>query len=687
MMFLNTLILAVVTLGDVVPEPADTSIYKTEKIDEVVVTDFKVNKRNLTSTAKSTADEKLIQNQQITSLKELTAVLPNFYMPDYGSRSSTPVYIRGIGAKTKGSAVGFYVDGVPYNEPSAFDIDLSDIASVEVLRGPQGTLFGRNAIGGIINVFNHNPLDYQKTRIKVGYGKYNDVITQFSTFTKISQQFGVHASATYHHNDGMFKNAFLGEKVDDMDEGQGYLGFYWRPAQNWQLRLTSSLSYSDQGGYPYAPYDTEKDVLAEISYNRYSVFRRLVSTNGFNVRYNGRGFSLNSQTSYQFIKSHQGIDQDFTPEDKSFVDNDYHQNMLSQELTLKSNHMSRYQWVTGVFGMLFHTHKFTQNNVNTKGYATPTTSKEPLQTLAFYHQSSYNIWKGLSATIGLRVDYEHAKIDYYRDKLVFKTNTLTHVTDFVSKDHFFQVTPKFTLQYLTTGKNLFYANVTRGYKPGGFNNSFVTDTYRDYDPEYSWNYEVGTRLNILPELLTLEADFFYIDWRHMQITTTVLGEGNLTTNSGHTDSKGFELSLNCRPVKGLDFQVSYGYTYARFLSYKKSEDVDYTGNKLPMVPSNTLGINGSYTVLPHGWLDKLVLSMGLTGLGKIYWAEDNAVCQDFYAVLNAKVSATKGIFTWELWGKNLTDTEYMAYGFKSSTGNYAQRGKPLTFGTSLAINF
>ena len=93
MMFLNTLILAVVTLGDVVPEPADTSIYKTEKIDEVVVTDFKVNKRNLTSTAKSTADEKLIQNQQITSLKELTAVLPNFYMPDYGSRSSTPISV------------------------------------------------------------------------------------------------------------------------------------------------------------------------------------------------------------------------------------------------------------------------------------------------------------------------------------------------------------------------------------------------------------------------------------------------------------------------------------------------------------------------------------------------------------------------------------------------------------------
>jgi outer membrane receptor protein involved in Fe transport len=125
-------------------------------LEEVVVTDFKQNRRNLTPTASTRADARLLQDQQVVSIKELSAVMPNFFMPDYGSRANTPIYIRGIGAKSKGAAVGFYVDGVPHYESSAFDIDLSDIAAIDVLRGPQGTLYGRNAIAGIINVYTHN---------------------------------------------------------------------------------------------------------------------------------------------------------------------------------------------------------------------------------------------------------------------------------------------------------------------------------------------------------------------------------------------------------------------------------------------------------------------------------------------------------------------------------------------------
>ena len=106
-----------------------------------------------------------------------------------------------------------------------------------------------------------------------------------------------------------------------------------------------------------------------------------------------------------------------------------------------------------------------------------------------------------------------------------------------------------------------------------------------------------------------------------------------------------------------------------------------------MVPNHTLSIDGNYTINPQGWLDRIMINVGLRGLGRIYWAEDNLVSQDFYALLNAKVALTKGIVTWELWGKNLTDTNYMAYGFKSSSGNYAQAGKPLTFGTTIEINF
>lgn len=684
---LNALLFAALSLNAATGINPDSSANKNVPLDEIVVTDFKQNKRNLTSTAVSTINVQQLHNQQIVNLKELTAIMPNFYMPDYGSYANTPVYIRGIGTKSKGSAVGFYVDGVPHFESSAFNIDLSDIAAVNVFRGPQGTLYGRNTIAGIINVYTHNPLDYQRTRIKVGYGRYNDFIAQASNYAKISEKFGISTAASYHHNDGMFTNHFLNEKADKLNEGEGRIGFYWRPTTNWLLHLNSTLTYSEQNGYPYAPYDIVKDELLPISYNRNSTYRRLISSTGLNAQYENNHISFNSQTSYQFIKSHQGLDQDFTPQDVYFVDNSYHQNMLSQELTLKSNDKGRYQWIIGLFGMLLHSNQFAETSYFTRDFSIPTTYKNPTAGYAIYHQSSYNIWRGMSATVGLRFDYEHAKTTYNQDKTTLSTGVTTHAKDFVSSASFRQFTPKFTLQYLTNKDNLYYISITRGYKPGGFNTIFKTDAERTYAPEYSWNYEVGTRLKFFNGRLTAEADLFYIDWRHMQTTYTVPGVGNVIANAGHTDSKGFELSLAYHPIKSLQLNLNYGYTHARYLEYKKSAREDFSGNRLPMVPNHTLSLNGTYTIMPAGWFDKIVFNTGLTGLGRIYWADDNIVRQNFYATLNAKVSLTKGIFTWEVWGKNLTATNYMAYGFKASQGNYAQRGKPLTFGTAVSVSF
>lgn len=684
---LNALLFAALSLNAATGINPDSSANKNVPLDEIVVTDFKQNKRNLTSTAVSTINVQQLHNQQIVNLKELTAIMPNFYMPDYGSYANTPVYIRGIGTKSKGSAVGFYVDGVPHFESSAFNIDLSDIAAVNVFRGPQGTLYGRNTIAGIINVYTHNPLDYQRTRIKVGYGRYNDFIAQASNYAKISEKFGISTAASYHHNDGMFTNHFLNEKADKLNEGEGRIGLYWRPTTNWLLHLNSTLTYSEQNGYPYAPYDIVKDELLPISYNRNSTYRRLISSTGLNAQYENNHISFNSQTSYQFIKSHQGLDQDFTPQDVYFVDNSYHQNMLSQELTLKSNDKGRYQWIIGLFGMLLHSNQFAETSYFTRDFSIPTTYKNPTAGYAIYHQSSYNIWRGMSATVGLRFDYEHAKTTYNQDKTTLSTGVTTHAKDFVSSASFRQFTPKFTLQYLTNKDNLYYISITRGYKPGGFNTIFKTDAERTYAPEYSWNYEVGTRLKFFNGRLTAEADLFYIDWRHMQTTYTVPGVGNVIANAGHTDSKGFELSLAYHPIKSLQLNLNYGYTHARYLEYKKSAREDFSGNRLPMVPNHTLSLNGTYTIMPAGWFDKIVFNTGLTGLGRIYWADDNIVRQNFYATLNAKVSLTKGIFTWEVWGKNLTATNYMAYGFKASQGNYAQRGKPLTFGTAVSVSF
>lgn len=697
-MFFGLLLTTMLAVEGPEVTPADTTTARSFALDEVVVSAFKTNKYDLMPASRSALSARQISNQQINGIKELTAVIPNFYMPDYGSRASCPVYVRGVGNKSDGTGIGFYVDGMPFYEPLSFDTDLGDIASVEVLRGPQGTLYGRNAIGGIINISTRNPLEYQNTRVRLGYGRYNDLRTQISNYTKLSDKFGFTFGALYHHNDGAFRNSYLDKKVDKMNETEERIGLYYKPAENWLMRLTSNFTYSDQGGYPYAPVDTETNTLQDIKYNRYSSFRRLISTSGLGITYTGPVVSFNSQTSFQYINSKQAIDQDFTTVDKSFVENARHQNMLSQEFTLKSSSESRYQWVIGAFGMMEHVDRTVDNLSPSAGSLSHTDYCVPTSSLAIYHQSTYNIWQGLTATAGIRLDYEHAKTKY--DNLKLKAAPFTDgyydfidfapsatAESFESSKDFTQVTPKFTLQYLTTENNLYYASVTRGYKPGGFNKSFSTKDERSYEPEYSWNYEVGTSLNLLDNLLTISADLFYIDWRHMQITSTIAGVGNITTNAGHTDSKGAELSLVVRPISGLQFTANYGYTYARFLSYEKSATVSYTNNRLPMVPNHTLSLDANYTVNPTGWLDRFMVNVGLRGLGRIYWAEDNVVSQNFYTTLNAKMAFTKGIVTWELWGKNLTDTNYMAYGFKSSTGNYAQAGKPLMFGTTIELNF
>lgn len=666
--------------------PVDTTTFKNVDLQEVVISDSKQNQKNLTPTSVSRVDVRLLRSQQIVSPKDLSVVIPNFYMPDYGSRANTPVYIRGIGVKAKGSAVGYYVDGVPHFESSAFDFDLSEMAAVDVFRGPQGTLYGRNAIGGIVNVYSHNPLDYQNTRVKVGYGNYNDFVAKASNYTKLSNSFGFSVGGSYHHNDGMFKNAFLNDKADKMDEGEARIGLYWKPAAQWLLRLTSTFAYSDQGGYPYAPYDVTTGKVADVNYNRYSSFRRLISSTGFNAHYENDALSFNSQTSYQFIKTNMGIDQDFMVNDLYFVNNNFHQNMLSQEFTLKSNNNSRYQWIVGAFGLLFDSNSFVKVAMLPKKVEMPTDFNVPTKSIALYHQSSYNIWRGLSATIGARFDYEHAETNYNQDMVNLVNNGVRHVSDFKSKANFRQFTPKFTIQYLTTTNNLYYASVTRGYKPGGFNNSFKEDYERSYNPEYSWNYELGARTTFCDNKLSAELNLFFIDWRDMQTAYTVQGLGNVILNAGRAHSKGLEFALGYRPVKGLNLNLDYGYTHARYLKYVKSEKENYSHKYLPMVPNHTLALTGSYTVMPMGWLDRLVFSAGMTGVGRIYWTDNNAVSQNFYATLNAKVSMSKGIFTWEVWGKNLTATDYVAYGFVTGKDYYGQKGKPLTFGTSLEIN-
>lgn len=687
---LNSILLLTSFLGTAVPNDADSTVFKTVGLSEVTVVEFKKSKENLATNSVSVVDSGFINRHELQSITELTAVVPNFYMPEYGSKQNTPVYIRGVGAKTKGSAVGFYVDGIPHFENSSFDVDMSNIASVTVFRGPQGTLYGRNAIGGIINVTTVSPLTYQGTQFKLGYGSHNDALFQFSHYNKLGSKMGYSVAGGYHYNDGFHRNMFTNKYADQLKDAYGRVALVWLLDNKWFLRVNSMLDYSNQGGYPYGKYNRLTGETEPVNYNRYSSYRRLLSTSGVNIRYAGENISFSSQTAFQYIRDRQGIDQDFTSNDTYFVKNRLKQTMLSQEFMLKSNNSSRYQWLWGAFAMTQHINNTVETQYITKDNAFPTHYRIPVNALAIYHQSTIKLFSGFSFIAGLRWDYENSTLNYLRETYQLSTDgARTEVKNVNSSLHFNQITPKFALQYQDErNNNSYYFSVTRGYKAGGFNQTFQKEEETSFGPEYNWNYELGGKVHLLKDKLYAEAALYYIDWRQQQVNQTVPGVGNVIHNAGHSSSKGFELALNSSPLKNLSIAISYGYTYAKFIEYQKSAKLNYSGNMLPMVPRNTLSCSASYALYPSStsFIDKIVLTAGLTGLGKIYWAEDNEVAQNFYALLNAKISITSGIFTWECWGKNITDTHYNTYCFKSSA-DYAQVGKPAYFGTSLLVKF
>lgn len=687
---LNSILLLTSFLGTAVPNDADSTVFKTVGLGEVTVVEFKKSKENLATNSVSVVDSGFINRHELQSITELTAVVPNFYMPEYGSKQNTPVYIRGVGAKTKGSAVGFYVDGIPHFENSSFDVDMSNIASVTVFRGPQGTLYGRNAIGGIINVTTVSPLTYQGTQFKLGYGSHNDALFQFSHYNKLGSRMGYSVAGGYHYNDGFYRNMFTNKYVDQLKDAYGRVALVWLLDNKWFLRVNSMLDYSNQGGYPYGKYNRLTGETEPVNYNRYSSYRRLLSTSGLNISYAGENISFSSQTAFQYIRDRQGIDQDFTANDTYFVKNRLKQTMLSQEFILKSNNSSRYQWLWGAFAMTQHINNTVETQYITKDNAFPTHYRIPVNALAIYHQSTIKLFSGFSFIAGLRWDYENSTLNYLRETYQLSTDgARTEVKNVNSSLHFNQITPKFALQYQDErNNNSYYFSVTRGYKAGGFNQTFQKEEETSFGPEYNWNYELGGKVHLLKDKLYAEAALYYIDWRQQQVNQTVPGVGNVIHNAGHSSSKGFELALNSSPLKNLSIALSYGYTYAKFIEYQKSAKLNYSGNMLPMVPRNTLSCSASYALYPSStsFIDKIVLTAGLTGIGKIYWAEDNEVAQNFYALLNAKISITSGIFTWECWGKNITDTHYNTYCFKSSA-DYAQVGKPAYFGTSLLVKF
>ncbi len=722
---------------------ADTTI----AVDRVQVTAIKQGPVLRSQPAASTIlGRRAAMHEHVDAVKNLSQRVPNLHIPDYGSRMTSSIYVRGLGARIDQPVMGMNVDNVPMLNKDCYDTELADIERIEILRGPQSTLYGRNTMGGVMNIRTLSPLAYRGTRLLAEYGSGNTWRLRASTYRRLGDEAGLALSGYYTQTDGFFENLATGRKCDDEKLGGGRLRFQWRGKQGLHIDNTLSFSLLDQGGYPYAYAGPEivrngETVIrpGEIRYNDPSGYRRTAVSDGLTVRCDAGSCSVSSITAYAYSDDAMTLDQDFLPLSYFTLRQARTEHTLSQELVVRSHDRGRYRWLAGAFG--FYRRSTMEAPVNFKrtgieelilknANISPalryesdaqelllaTDFRNPTAGAALYHESTFVIGRWRFAA-GLRLDFEHTRLRYhsrtdfdYRLGIGGAAPRPVRATiddrDALTRS-WFEVLPRFSILYaFDEGRNL-YISAAKGYKAGGFNTQLFSDILQEklkarmlsgvdtadpasmsYKPEYGWTYEIGGHFSCAEGVVRGDFALFFIDCRDQQLTVFPAGTstGRMMTNAGRSRSLGGELALRIVPRNNLVFDAAYGYADARFVRYDDGQ-ADYAGKRIPYAPEHTLSLGAEWSI-PTGaeWLGDIVLRAGTRGAGRIRWNEANTLSQPFCLLADASVRIEQQHYALDFWGRNLGGAEYDVFYFKSMGNEFVQRGRPRTFGITLSVN-
>ncbi|WP_210463907.1 TonB-dependent receptor [Rufibacter roseolus] len=697
-------------------EEADLVIQLTEsaaQLDEVVVSAQKVEEDLQRVPASITAlNSRQVQEYRLWSQRDLTGIIPNLFSSDPGDNRNL-TSIRGIATTSYDPAVATYIDGVNQFTLDTYLPELLDVERIEVLRGPQGTLYGRNAMGGVINIITRQPGNTTSGYAALDFGNYGQQRYSLGIRTPlIKDKLFLGAAGLFRKQDGFYTNTF---NNTDFDRQQVFVGnYYLRYLVNprWNLTLNAKHSANrNRGAFPLV-FSIEEAFAHPFEVNQNSVGKMIDNTfNGsFIVNHTGPAFNFTSQTAYQsnYRIYDEPLDGDFSPIDGVSIVNNYGQDwnkvkVFTQEIRFSSptSTVSNFQWIAGAYGF-FHdnpvkvgTHfgedaemvgapfpNFTSININDgESYGA-----------AFFGQGTYQIQTNLELTAGLRYDYEHRKQAIRGEFQPDGDELMVVLPDTSSTASFKAFSPKASLAYHLSENYHLYGSYSRGFRTGG-----ITQLSSDpsqpplfaYDPEYSDNFEIGLKTAFLQNRLTANVSAFYTQVTDAQVPTLVLPEAIIVTrNVGELESKGLELELNATPAKGLEASYSLGYTDAQYTSLTGSadgEEVNLEGNKQVFTPDVTsmLALQYGYGLGATQSL-RLVLRGEWRYLGKQYFDLANQLSQDGFSTFNARVGVQAKRYEVFFWGRNLTDEKYIDYAYSFGA---ARLGNPATYGVSLRANF
>ncbi|MDE6396465.1 MAG: TonB-dependent receptor plug domain-containing protein, partial [Muribaculaceae bacterium] len=452
-------------------------------------------------------DSSTITSTNLTSMKGVSEIAPNFYIPEYGSRMTSSIYVRGLGARIDQPVVGLNVDNVPYLNKDNYDFELVDLESIEVVRGSSGVLNGRNSLGGQINVRTLSPWKFNGFKALAEYGKANSARVGAGWFGRLSSKLATSITGYYTHTDGFFRNDETGERSGLENAGGARWKLSWHPESRWSLMNTASVTAGKQNGYPYASLDNGK-----IGYTDPTFYRRTNFTDGLTVSYTGNRMIATSITSVQYSDDNMTLDQDFLPEDYFTLTQARREWTWTQDIFAKGTRGS-YNWLLGAFGFyksgrmdapvtFLNTglERLIEDNVNSilpAGMALRWDNRSMLLGndfdirnggFAIYHQSAYTLGRFVFQA-GLRWDIERAMLDYRSD--VDATVTMyrslptgaqvplaqrelsLHDSGSLSQT-FNELLPQIAVGY--NGDNWkASARVAKGYKAGGYNTQMFSD--------------------------------------------------------------------------------------------------------------------------------------------------------------------------------------------------------------------
>lgn len=690
-----------------------------------------------------------IEERGIASPKNLSAVVPGLNIPDYGTSMTSTIYVRGLGSRMDNPVIGLYVDDVPIIDKNCYDFSFTDIRRIDFLHGPQGTLYGRNSMLGVLSVETLSPTAYQGTRGIIEYGSASTLSAKLSAY---KGRFGL--TAAYGHTDGFFINEYDGSNCGLSDSFSARARFVGGVGKA-SLDNILTVSYIDQTGYPYRKLMAGE--LLPVDYNDKSGYRRFFLMDGFRLKTEWRNWKISSVTSFQTLFDSMDMDQDFTPKSMFTLNQIQEQVAFTQEFIFKpKTHTVWWDSQTGLFAMVKLNKmsapvRFLKDgikslildnansgipqelgrlNIQEENFLIYSDFDIALGNVAAYHESYFNTGRW-TFTAGLRLDFEASRMRYDSgsDIHFIVSPAMSEYIPFSTKVdgtetvRYAQLQPKLSVSYDATSERMrskglnmsLLASVSEGYRSGGFNTQIFSDVLQrkmmlgmmeslgvhldgkgdlstdglTYKPEICLNYEIGGKFRMRSAGHILESFFtaYRVDCRNQQMTVFPYGNGTgrMMANAGRSRSLGVEAEASWM-WKGLSVSFAGSLMDARFVDYDDGRN-DWSGNRIPYSPESTLYLRCGYKFLTRGrFLRSVSLNADINRSGRIYWNEAGDISQSPYLLIGADVRLTTSKA--ELWlrGQNLTGTEYSVFYFKSVGNSFFQAGKPRRFTIGLSIN-